>query len=214
MSDVSGIFDSLYSRLILRDLLAKILPGTILLATVAYAALPTETFRTLLDPPLWLALSTLGSGWLTAFAVQGLGERSGFIKNDPSGFKRKDTYKLMVEFDRRATSSQQMQAERLLVIKEACGNGSLALLLSALLTIVLWPLRVLAYKASLAGMLRMVWWPFVPLLILYLVAACSLRYMHLLHRDHFRTYMEAVIGSGFTEIDGSPVRGCTSSGLS
>lgn len=200
MSDAPGIFDSLYSRLILRDLLAKILPGTMLLGTVAYAALPTDTFRALLDPSLWLALSTLGCGWLTAFAIQGLGEKYGFIKNDPSGFNRTDTYKLMVQFDRTARPSQQMQAERLLVIKEACGNGSLALLLSVLVTIVFWPLRLIAYKAPLAGMLRTALWPFGSLLILYLVAAWSLRYMHLRHREHWRTYMQAVIGGDFTEL--------------
>jgi hypothetical protein len=193
MSDIPGIFDSLYSRLVLRDVFAKILPGTIVSAAVAYAALPPDTFFALLDPSLFLALGMMGCGWLAAFAIQGLGEKYKFIKNEPPGLNRQQLYERMVEFERKSSPSQQMHAERLLVIKEACGNGYLALSLSVLLTILLWPLRVVATGASLT--LRSSWWPFVPLSILYIVAALSLRFMNRSHAKHHLKYMNVVIAS-------------------
>jgi len=200
MSDISGFFDSLYSRLILRDVFAKILPGTIVSAAVAYATLPPDTFFALLDPSLFLALGMMGCGWLAAFAIQGLGEKHKFIKNEPPGLNRQQLYERMVEFERKSTSSQQMHAERLLVIKEACGNGYLALILAVVLTILLWPLRVVATGAPLLATFRASWWPFVPLSILYLAAASFLRFMHLRHGKHHLKYMDVVIASA----QGSP----------
>jgi hypothetical protein len=193
MGDIPGIFDSLYSRLILRDVFAKILPGTIVTAAVLNAVLPLNTFLTLLEPSLWLALGMLAWGWLAAFAIQGLGERYKFLEANPRGFDRPDMYKLMVHFDSKATHSQQMHAERLLVIKEACGNGSIALLLAAILTIVLWPFRLWATASPLWATTLANLWPFVPLATLYVVAALALKYMHHCHVKHHLSYMEAVI---------------------
>jgi len=137
MSDLTSLFDALYTRLLLRDFFGKIVPGSFIILAIVISLPPYSDlyFRDgkMLRVHVILALAIfLGVAWIIAFAVQAFGETFKLIKWH--GEKTDQEFlKKRVDFGRRASCRESQQLERLIVIKEACGNGYLALVLSALL---------------------------------------------------------------------------------
>jgi hypothetical protein len=184
-SEVQNFFQSFYEGFVLRDLLGKIVPGGIVLASIAGALFSSPGYRLKdlneLEAPIWIAL--IGVCWLIGFAVQGLGELFGYIayyprqgnwlykivtdwlyksgpeaastdwlqakkqlQNSPSVAEAKRILRgVMFNDDAEFTefyiqvasfAKSTQQIEREIVLREACGNASLAFLLSAMVWLV------------------------------------------------------------------------------
>jgi hypothetical protein len=201
---VRGIIAELYDRLLLRDLFGKIVPGGIALvgaiALVGRNALPTP--HSLLESanglPLAAWLGILGLCWTLAFALQWLGERARLLRNIPKTYDRPRFYQKMAQFDEQATSRlprQLLHAERLLVIKEACGNGGIAILFVTILAFSLRAIRCLQSGTCGVGW-QTNWYPDVPVLVLALIAGVSLICMHREHVERHKDLIEAALVAG------------------
>jgi len=133
MSELTNIFDAFYSRFVLRDLLAKMLPGMILIFAL-WSASATTGFvgiYAILSFGVWLVL--LAVAWVSGFAVQSFGKWLRLIKHLPDGVDAKEFWKMEFEFYTRLGIEEQRRYELFGVIKQTCGNTFVALLV--LLTI-------------------------------------------------------------------------------
>jgi len=182
MANGSQLIESLYTRLVLRDLFGKVLPGSLVLvgAYVAFlsdAPSPTRTILRLAEAPfgLWAILVPLA--WLTSFAIQAAGELFGLIRYYPKRVESQaEVASQLAEFMSKATPAERQVHERLVVIKEACGNGYLALLVTA----VCMAARFHQPRHSaLAGAV--------------LVAAIFLRWLHRRQVDRQKDWRDAVV---------------------
>ena len=146
--DLAKLFDSFYNRFILRDVFGKIVPGFILLSGIVlafsspekiYAAMKPFLFKTsaaeLNSVSLWvILLSSLGIGWLAGLGIERLGEIAGILVDPPRKLTEQRWLNLIIFFDRDTMEKpyERSQRERMVVIKEACGNASVALGVAAL----------------------------------------------------------------------------------
>lgn len=140
MSDLDGLFNALYSKLLLRDIFGKIVPGSVvLLAVYVSFFLPKDSLKEALDNlqsiPFWIWLFFLGFAWVTAFAVQAIGETTGLIRYHREQ-SNEEFYAKRHKFNSHATEVERQELERLIVIKEACGNGYLAVSIAILTLLV------------------------------------------------------------------------------
>jgi hypothetical protein len=122
-----GLFDSLYTRFILRDFLGKIVPGTglsIWLAKEANSFNAVVSFLKELPTPAWII--GLGFGWLVGLALQSFGELTGLFLYWPRDAVA--PVDRMVVFDATVSDGMRHQVERLRVMKEACGTAAIVFL--------------------------------------------------------------------------------------
>lgn len=169
MSDVGEVVTNLYDKLILRDFLAKVLPGIIVMLAIYIAWFSTElspaiTIMHLSQASVGLWVIVVGLGWFAGMAVQSSGEVIKAIRP----FSRKTT---TPDFFRKLVAVQnsiprlRQGYERYVIIKEACGNASMSLFVAVIfVTLRAWygqPLYAgwLALVAILAAaaLLRMHW---------------------------------------------------------
>jgi hypothetical protein len=176
MADSADLISSLYTRLLLRDVLGKITPGALVLvvayfACVSSAPSPSSTVLRVASAPLgvWVILALLG--WYAGVTVQAVGEAIGLLRHCPRG-QEAEFYKGLVEMQSTTPDAKQTH-ERLVVIKEACGNASLAIVLSLALLLV----RLLPSPAGRLTVLG----------ILSALGAIALFWMH---RKHLRRQEE------------------------
>lgn len=138
MSDLRDIFDAFYSRLILRDVFAKIVPGSIVIfAIVASLSSISDTAKYLESMPSWFWLFFLGASWVVAFSVQAFAERARLIRYFSRRFNSNEEFYIRrYQFDTVVNSSiERQQLERLVVIKEACGNSYVSIIVAMLILI-------------------------------------------------------------------------------
>ena len=88
MTDTSDVVGSLYTRLVLRDIFGKVVPGSLVLAAaysafVSSAPSPVVTLRRLGEAPFGIWIMLIALGWLTAFAIQSFGERTRLFRCYP-----------------------------------------------------------------------------------------------------------------------------------
>lgn len=202
---VRAIIAELYDRLLLRDLFGKIVPGGIALVAAIVLlrrdALPNldSLPKSASELPLAAWLGILGLCWTLAFALQGLGESARLLRNIPRTYDQPGFYKKMARFDELATSRrrarQLLHAERLLVIKEACGNGGIAILF---VTILAWSLRTIRCLQSGTCWVgwKTDWYPDVPVFVLALIAGVSLICMHRKQVERHKDLIEAALVAG------------------
>ncbi|MCJ7570791.1 MAG: hypothetical protein MUO82_02795 [Candidatus Thermoplasmatota archaeon] len=161
--ELANLFDSFYKRFVLLDLFGKITPGAIFLLTVAITVFNPKEFSVFVNylKEIFIWIIFISISWLIGFAIQGFGEQLKFIRYYPKAvdFKKdfnwvkeikklfpeleneedilemddKKWHKIYILFRNIATPSQQENVSRLVVIKEACGNGYLAIAFSYLL---------------------------------------------------------------------------------
>lgn len=136
MNGLTELINSFYNNFILRDIVAKIVPGFLLafsIATLKYE--PSRIFKFIREASATeLAFVTAGS-WVIAFGLQAMGEALGLIRLWPKDLNSEQARKRIVCFGRRATPEEKRIVERYVVIKEACGLGYLALLMSLVMII-------------------------------------------------------------------------------
>lgn len=127
---IKGVFDALYSKLILRDVVGKMAPGlfvlfaleaqTQLISLVPGTTTSSEAFRTLM---------LLVAGWFVALALQSLGETTRILRMWPEHMQADaDRYQTRIEFARSATEEEKHQAERFALIGESAGVMTVACL--------------------------------------------------------------------------------------
>lgn len=180
MNGWQTVFDSFYTRFVLRDFFGKIVPGGILIFAIAVSATSTSSVVAYLASMSFFAwVAIFGVSWLIAFAIQSFGEKPlpgrcsfSFIRYYPKSLEQQQFYDMYIRFHQNALPNEMQQVERLVVIKEACGNGYVAIAISLVLVVV-------------DTILNRVW-VVVPFLIVAFAAVYYLRQMHFIcvQREH------------------------------
>jgi len=136
MDSGSSFLDRLYTSYLLRDFVAKILPGLLVLAACLYSpAHPGGFLRLSSHAPLWSWLIALGLAFITGFAVQAIGELIGWASIYPGGSSRDKAVRRaaitrMVHLSDSRNTWVMQQRERYVVLKEMAANASFAVVLS------------------------------------------------------------------------------------
>jgi len=232
MSELKDLFESFYSKLVLRDFFGKVIPGALVVGSFVYPRIIATCVGGLTSPWLWLLF--IGLAWVAAFAIQALGEIHGWIRYyprileclawekvverdpelkhltgvglaglGPPDHERgdKNWQDFITHFNVNVSDPAQiMQRERLVVIKEACGNTYLAFIFTSLKVIADLVLRHLV-DSTLPGPHAFL---AAPTLVLALVVIYYLRRMHFIHVDRqFRFMISAVSRAGNGDPQGS-----------
>ncbi len=152
---IGSVFESFYTRHILRDLLGKMAPGALVLVGVRVATWSAhQAIQDMKEANLgaWLVFAAVA--WLAGLGLQGIGEISGrWCRYFPVQYctreKGKSRNEAEAEFQAKltmldsntgVTTEQRQRFERLVLIKEAAGNACLALLtLIAIVLTARWP---------------------------------------------------------------------------
>jgi hypothetical protein len=200
--------EAVYTRLVLRDLAAKIVPGAIVLAAVAAHATSTgEALSAVSGLSLPIAVVFVGAAWLAGVCVQSFGQIAGLIRLDPDpdpasvatgprarlkllgrGWRRdvdpRDRGERTRRILERARPSELRRLERLAATREAAGNAYVAVALVAISVIVRAPP---GSAASGPGYV-------VPLASAILFAGL-LAHAHFDHARREREWEDAILGS-------------------
>lgn len=180
------------------DTFAKIVPGLILLLALVGSLLPwDQAFDYVCKTPEGAWLPVVAVSWVLGFAVQSFGETFGLIRYYPCRIDADEGtiwmnldkwYKIKLTFMAIADQEHKDQSGRLSLIKEACGNCYVALLIATLLLLTSklhqyeWSIRALAHWAC-SNML-------IPILDVAVIAFLCI--MHCKHISRQYKYMSAV----------------------
>jgi len=185
--DLKPIFDSLYDKLVLRDLIGKVVPGTALMLSLLAGLQGVEAVNqvvTKMTSGLWII--AFGFAWLLGFALQYIGESLHILRTHPHGEQGNETrgtfYKKWATFHEKAKKHELIHAERLNIIKEACGNEAVSLMLGLVMVVLGRLIRGIELL------------PLLPLLIIGIVLAISLWRMHIIHVERYGRFVENTIG--------------------
>ncbi len=195
MEQLKGLFDAFYDRLVLRDFFGKIIPGLMLLSAI-YICLPATIENT---PKLffvqgisnlgWLAIA--GLAWLLSFSVQSFGESVGqSIPYPKNAFSSEGKYfDFKIRFDEVALPGEKTQRERYVVIREACGNGYLAIFISLVLLAMHLGTVYMRSKVVPDETVRDNW----IIAVFSIFVLCCLRRSHFILAERQHKYMQAVV---------------------
>lgn len=199
--DLKGLFDSFYEKLVLRDFLGKVTPGLLFLSGLVFGLFGPETLRSCLDAMTGTtAIAVVGLAWIAGCALQAMGEvrddHGWFLKTHPKAAKdREEFYLTWARFHRTATPRELVQAERLNVLKEACGNTAVALVVVTVLSWLRWLDRhVLHWTPT----------PWVLVTLMGLVAAFCLFRMHTVHVARYGAFLAKTIAPPAQNAELSP----------
>ncbi|MGB0721642.1 MAG: hypothetical protein ACPGU7_04520 [Gammaproteobacteria bacterium] len=186
MSDLTGLFDALYSKLLLRDFFGKVVPGAVVICALGFVVVGSaEVERFVQSAGFWPGLVILGFAWLIGFAVQAFGEVTKLI-----GYHDYETgalfYKRRKLFIEHTDAREHQQLERLVVIKEACGNGYVALLLGGVLVSLDF---VVTSGLSSTVLLASAHWHAI---VFFVVLIAALAKMHRIQIKRQTEYMDAI----------------------
>lgn len=182
---VRAVIDALYRDFLLRDLFAKVVPGTIvLLSAVGGLGLISPFAQGFAKIGLPAAILLAGGAWLAGFAVQSIGEDLRLIRHHPETYDQDSgRYGLRIDFKRIASPSEDRRVERYTLIKEAAGNGGTAVILACAFSL----LRALVIRNLLQMPEFLIFW-----LTSLILAVALIR----TNRSHMRkqySYMERVL---------------------
>jgi hypothetical protein len=177
----------LYFHFILRDLFGRIVPGFALLSSVGFSLSPSKALAAYneLSAGMWIVL--LSASWTIGYALQALGESHGWILNRPEQVHENIALTREMVFFQIAAAEEKWNYDRLASIKEACGNGYLALSLSLLLVAICSLIRALQNKSILHVediLLAVI------IMILAVGAIWYMRNMHRVHSDRQNKWIE------------------------
>lgn len=170
MENLFGLVEAFYSRFILRDLLAKVTPGFMFLG--ASYLIISDIYT--IDIPISFGTGILlfAISWIVGFAIQGVGEFTKLIKYhvDEDARNRYSQYMNQLNIDK---ISNDKDLERLVVIKETCGNSYVSLLL----ILILYFLNFIINKGIDTDTIVKL----IPILVFYIIIILALFYMHRVH---------------------------------
>lgn len=194
MEGLSALFTDLYTKFLLRDIVGKIVPGTLLLGVLLSMFFPATTlFRYARRIPIAGVIVVAGFVWTVTLGFQSLSEWFGIWSYFPAigGAKTpSESFAVstlrIVEFQRCADDIQKLQYERFVVIKEACGNLLFAMLLAVVPAVFIW------LNARSAALKSYAWWPKLPLVIVGVIVVLVLTGLYRMHAQHVdRQFMYA-----------------------
>lgn len=197
MSDLQHVFDALYSRLLLRDFFGKIVPGMIVLVTISLAVFPSNDVLMFCNKVKFFpALILIGLAWIMAFAIQAIGEKTRLIRYHTYK-KNEEFYTIRFQFHKETEPEERQELERLIVIKEACGNCYVALLFCTAFSC----LNVLKMKGLKYMVIKLIMhWPVVAVVVIIIVFLAIMHFIHVSRQDEYmRTILKASkepVGSG------------------
>jgi len=185
------IFEYLYSRFLLRDLLAKVLPGLISLISLItiFSQKPSHLFQLLGSmPDLLLILFIYGLSFMFGMLLQYVAMRIGFIVihvwPGKKGISRKELSLLMAQKFILSPSSNDHLArvrERYTILKEMSGNFAATFSVSLLSIII----RYFLYKSPKLTVLYVI----VPLLALLIYLLCKQNRYHAEEQKLWETFL-------------------------
>lgn len=194
MNELVTLFDAFYSRFVLRDLFAKIVPGMMLLSAMAMSLTSSSSVLTYVaSVSFWFWIAIFSAAWIIAFAVQALAEKYDLIRYYPKGLEQIQIYDMLIQFYKISSVLEKQQIERLVVIKEACGNGYMALSISLLLLVVDGILDTYNVGTPLIQWIFSELFRVGHVFIVLLGAIYFLRKMHFIHVDRQHDYMVRVL---------------------
>lgn len=125
------IINIIYNRFYLRDLFGKIIPGLVFISANYFVA-----NKLFLVPDIkvdvFLVVVLLGISWVLGFCMQSFGELIKLIRYFPKSETQLEFYVRYLSFLKKATMDEKEDVERLVVIKEACGNLCSSILVTSL----------------------------------------------------------------------------------
>jgi hypothetical protein len=84
--DLKHVLDSFYDKLVLRDLVGKIVPGIAFIFSLVAGLTGLDVLDHLPDKMnIFLWVVVVGFAWLLGFALQALGEITHFLRTHPQG---------------------------------------------------------------------------------------------------------------------------------
>lgn len=202
-----GLVDAIYSRFLLRDMVGKVVPGSILLFAIIGSFLEKNDVLQLVGKTgFFAALVLISMAWVMAFSIQAFGERLGLIRyfpkipkdeisngcviDDKARFKR--YYQKIILFNKHATSLERMERERLLVIRESCGNTYVSLIFSFVVFITAYCIRTYVY-VDISAIFPKNPVYFLPAVVSVLPAIICLRYMHNQYVGRHSEYLNTIL---------------------
>ena len=183
--DSKHFFDSIYDKLVLRDLVGKVVPGSILILAAGVSVYSPAELNGLIKSVHWsLLIVGGGAAWLMGFALQYTGEKCKLLRTHPGGSRssRENFFESWSKFQVTATAHEKIHAERLNVIKEACGNGAVAFLVGSVMVPVGHCIRGV-YQVT----------PTCMPLTLTVLAGLALWRMHVIHVERYGTFVGNVL---------------------
>ena len=174
MNEIREILTIIYNRFYLRDLFGKIVPGLIFCISI-YLTVNQSLLKMSVQVNLILAIVLLGSSWVLGFCVQSFGEWIGLIRYYSKDYKtQRDFYKDYISFQKKAIASEKEDVERLVVIKEACGNFC-----TTLITVGLFVHLIFINTQGLAALIKCKeYWS------IYIIAIFIIIFLFRMHRKH------------------------------
>ncbi|MCT4595986.1 MAG: hypothetical protein N4A57_17200 [Anaeromicrobium sp.] len=188
MQDFFGIVEAFYSRFILRDLLAKVVPGALLMMIVFQRIIPVEIMID--NMSFILGVLFISVSWIVGFAIQGIGEKCKLIKYHVDDHAR-DRYVILLK---QSALQNNKDIERVVVIKEACGNTYVSLLIISIF-IILKYLSKYIFNISLNMLIDLIMDLIYlgPEVIVFITLLLALRYMHFEHVKRQNTLIESFL---------------------
>jgi len=101
MEDLAALFNAFYTRFVLRDLLAKITPGTIVLVAISTIFIwkPEDVAHYFAGLTIWAWTILLAFSWITGIAIQSIGECFGNKTNGRFGIRYYPKEKFLFSID-------------------------------------------------------------------------------------------------------------------
>jgi len=175
MEAAASLLDRLYTTYILRDFVAKVLPGLVTVVAFAFDPLhPNIALRHLAALPPWAWPFLLGLAFIAGFALQAFGEGLGITRIYPDGptsdpnARTAGIVRMSWVFESKRPWASQ-QRERFVVIKEMMANFSLSILLFAAMALI-------SYTVPTIG-------PIVRLALALIFLINMIRYSHIMADD-------------------------------
>ncbi len=132
---MSGFFDNLYRKFLLRDILAKAVPGFLLLAYLFHDKIPAN-YPKHGFPEIVVVAVLYGLSFMTGMLLQFLGSQFRIIKIYVHEGDRNKSLKYLREFlgDKDNKENLSTQRERFVILKNMSGTYAMALIAIILVT--------------------------------------------------------------------------------
>lgn len=189
------ILSIIYDKFYLRDLFGKMVPGLIFIGatytTANYFCLVPD-----IKTGIFLGIVLLGISWILGFCIQSFGEWIKLIRYLPKSETQSEFYAQYLDFLKKATMAEKENVERLVVIKEACGNFCSAILVTSIFVHLM-----IINICGFGVIIDYIW----SLWSLYLIIIFIFIFLFRMHREHVNRqseFMKAVLsnkGEGATE---------------
>ncbi len=191
METVSRLIEALYSRFLLVDVFGKIIPGFVVLysAVMTFWSAP-PALESVNQLGLWGWPVVFGLSWALGLGIQSLGQWVRLAHE----FENLGTwYEQRARFQRIAQEAEVQQISRLLVIREASGNGCTALVTSLVIPALAKPYQVLSWFQENS-------WTRTVLIVLAGVIAYGFYRMSREHTRRCCEYVAAVLNAGSSSV--------------